>query len=95
MYFKSIYSNPLSNDLQQDKIFALEDMNDLRLDTEWRSPKGAIKIALKTIKRKYLGPQIDYFRKSVRSNELFFVIPISDIYDKEKLKIITDYIVSK
>ncbi|WP_117882572.1 PIG-L deacetylase family protein [Aureibaculum luteum] len=95
LYFKSIYSNPLSNELQQDKIFALEDMNDLRLDTEWRSPKGAIKIALKTIKRKYLGPQIDYFRKSVRSNELFFVMPISDIYDKEKLKIITDYIVSK
>ncbi len=88
-YFKSIYSNHLPESLQKDKFFALEAMNDLRLDTEWRDPKGAIIIALKTIKRKYLGPDIDYFRRAVRENELFFVIPYIDIYDNEKLNHIT------
>ncbi|MDY7394015.1 PIG-L family deacetylase [Aureibaculum sp. 2210JD6-5] len=93
LYFTNIYSNSLSTSLQKDKLFALEAMNDLRLDTEWREPKGAIQIALKTIKRKLLGPNIDYYRRAVRANELFFVIPIKDIYDKEKLKIISDKII--
>jgi len=90
LYFTSIYSNAVSASLQQDKFFALEAMNDLRLDTEWQSIKGSIKIALKNIKRKFLGPQIDYYRRAVRANELFFIIPVSDIYNNEKLKKITE-----
>ena len=42
-YFDGIYSYNLTIDKQKDKVFALEAMNDLRLDTEWRSSKGAIK----------------------------------------------------
>jgi len=85
IYFDSIYSHTLSIDNQKDKIFALEAMNDLRLDTEWRFSKGAIKLAIRNIKRDILGKENSYYRRAVRSNELFFVIEISNIYNEEKL----------
>ena len=84
IYFENIYSHPLTIDNQNDKIFALEAMNDLRLDTEWRFSGGAIKITLKKIKRDILGIENNYYKRSVRSNELFFVTEISNIYDDEK-----------
>lgn len=95
LYFKNIYSFPLSKKLQQEKILALDAMNDLRLDTDYLKTKSAFIYALKIFKRNTVGPQIDYFRRSVRSNELFFEIPISDLYDTNKLKIISDDILPK
>ncbi len=51
LYFDSIYSHSLSINKQKDKLFALEGMHDLRLDTEWRFSKAAVKLAWKQIKR--------------------------------------------
>ncbi|MBJ2172630.1 PIG-L family deacetylase [Aureibaculum sp. A20] len=78
-YFESIYSLPMPLSLQKEKIFALDAMNDIRLDTDYLDSKKAFVYALKILKRNTIGPQNDYFRRSVRSNELFFVIPINKI----------------
>lgn len=81
-YFDSIYSHPLSLRKQKDKVLVLESMNDLRPDTEWRFFKGSIKQVIRVIKRNLLG-DYSYYRRAVRSNELFFVINIKNIYDRE------------
>lgn len=83
LYFNSIYSIPLSTTIQNDKMFALEAMNDLRLDTEWLNAKGSAKITSEIFLRKILAKDKDYFRRAVRSNELFFVVDINKIYDKD------------
>lgn len=83
LYFKSIFSFPLSKKTQQEKILALDAMNDLRLDTEYLNTKSTFIHALKVLKRHTVGPEIDYFRRAVRANELFFVIPVTDLYDDE------------
>ena len=75
-YFDGIYSHNLTMDEQKDKIFAFEAMNDLRLDTEWRYSKGAIRLALRNIRKDILGRNNSYYRRAVRSNELFFVVNI-------------------
>lgn len=82
IYFESIFSFPLDEKMQNDKLFALEAMNDLRPDTEWRFANKAIKNALMNAKTEILGGDNSYFRRAIRSNELFFVIPIEKIYDE-------------
>ena len=77
LYFKSLYSNPLTISQQKDKIFALESMNDLRLNSNWRNTYGLTKIYTKTLIKDVLGIQDSYYRKSVRANELFFTLPIN------------------
>jgi len=84
-YFDGVYSYNLTIDKQKDKIFALEAMNDLRLDTEWRTSRGAIKEARRNIRRDILGRSNSYYRRAVRSNELFFVINIDNIYNQKIL----------
>jgi len=86
IYFDSIYSHPLSSNKQKDKLFALEAMHDLRLDTEWRFSKGAIKLAWKQIRRDIMGRENSYYKRSVRSNELFFVVKINNIYNNNILE---------
>jgi len=78
LYFNSVFSNSLTKSQQQDKIFALEAMNDLRLGSQWRKTIGLSKITAKTITKEILGIQDSYYRKSVRSNELFFTLPINE-----------------
>ncbi len=85
IYFESIYSHSLSSDKQKDKLFALEAMHDLRLDTEWRFPGFPIKLAQEVIETRIMGKNKSYFKRSVRSNELFFVVKISNIYNKDIL----------
>ncbi|PHS71590.1 MAG: N-acetylglucosaminylphosphatidylinositol deacetylase [Methylophaga sp.] len=85
IYFDSIKSHTLSITNQQDKIFALEAMHDLRPDTEWRSSKGAIKNVFANIKRDIRGNGNSYYKRAIRSNELFFTVNIANIYDQEKL----------
>ncbi len=82
IYFKSIYSHILSTERQREKIFSLEAMNDLRPDTSWRFSEAALKMAFTSIKRDIIGINVSYYRRAVRNNELFFVVPINDIYDK-------------
>lgn len=86
IYFDSIYSHPLFSDKQKDKLFALEAMHDLRLDTEWRFPKATIKLAWDQIRRDIKGWENSYFKRSVRSNELFFIVKIHNIYNDKILK---------
>ena len=80
LYFRRIYSHPLSPRDQSDKMLALDAMNDLRPDTEWRMEHIAI---LRAARRKWLeimyGEGQYYFRRAIRSNELFFVVHVSDI----------------
>ena len=90
LYFNGIFSNSLSVEKQHEKIFALEAMNDLRPDTEWRYPMGSIKLAGTTLARKILGKDKDYFRRAIRSNELFFVVRIHDIYNQSVFKKLTE-----
>ncbi len=83
LYFHGIYSHPLSIEKQNDKLFALEAMNDLRFDTEWRSTKEIIKKAIRVSRMNILGKNESYFRRAVRANELFYVVKIEDIYNNE------------
>ncbi len=82
-YFESIYSHHLSADHQKDKILALEAMNDLRLDTEWTKSNGAFQTAFDNVERDVLGQENSYYKRAVRSNELFFVTEISSLYNEE------------
>ena len=86
IYYDRIYSHPLSSDKQKDKLFALEAMHDLRPDTTWRFSKAALKMALEQIERDVSGRENSYYKGSVRSNELFFVIDIKNIYSEDILK---------
>ena len=88
VYFEGIYSHTLSPDKQKDKLLALEAMNDLRPDTEWRFIGGALKQVFQNVKHYVLGTGNSYFRRAVRSNELFFVVDISSIYDEKILKLL-------
>ena len=85
IYFDSIYSHPLSFNKQKDKVFALEAMNDLRLDTEWRFVKSNVKMLLRMIKQNIMGEENSYYKRSIRHNELFIVVKISSIYEKNIL----------
>ena len=88
LYFTKIYSHPLTCEMQSSKILALDAMNDLRPDTEWRFFDVAIKRAIRIKGKKILHRDESYFRRAVRSNELFFVIEVKDIYDELKLGLI-------
>jgi len=83
LYFDSIYSFRLPQ--PKDKIFALEAMNDLRLDTSWLNISGAFKIFTKTLSNKLILKDKTYFRRAVRANELFLVVNFSSLYNTETL----------
>ena len=83
IYFESLMSNTLDPPLQRDKLFALEAMHDLRPDTEWRFGFKAIKNALKTAKTEFLNGNNTYFDLAVRNNELFFLVPVKQIYNED------------
>jgi len=80
IYFKGVYSCSLPASMQGDKVLALESMNDLRPDTEWRFSENALSNSIDRIKTEVTGKENSYFKRAVRSNELFFVVPIQDIY---------------
>ena len=83
LYFDSIYSFKLPQ--PKEKIFALEAMHDLRLDTSWLNISGALKIFWKTLGNKLLLRDQTYFRRAVRENELFLVVNFSSLYNAETL----------
>ena len=80
LYFRRMYSHPLSASEQSDKMLALDAMNDLRPDTEWRSELIAtVRAARRAIEEFNHGEGQYYFRRAVRSNELFYVLDVADI----------------
>lgn len=86
IYFKSLYSFPLNFEQQRDKVLALDAMNDLRMDTEWIKWESLFLESMKTLNRQIFAKEKSYFRRAVRSNELFFVIPVEDIYNSDKME---------
>lgn len=84
--FGSLYSHPLTAEDRRNKLFALEAMHDLRLDTKWLTPKGAFTVFRKSLKKGLFGYDKSYFRMAVRDNELFFVLPVKMIYDDAVVK---------
>lgn len=74
IYFDRLCSFPLSEKLQSDKALALDAMNDLRPDTQHRNTKASWLQTKQNFYDKLYLKESDYFRRSVRSNELFFVI---------------------
>ncbi len=89
LYFSSIYSHALSPDKQKDKMFSLEAMNDLRLNTDRKFSKEATMAAFKAPFKDALGYDDSYYRRAVRRNELFFVVELKDVRDEEKLAWLT------
>jgi LmbE family N-acetylglucosaminyl deacetylase len=68
---EKIYSHPVSTVLQRRKLFALESMHDLR-----PSPDEQDTCDLPGVKRRPdypRSPDVDYFRRGPRSEEVFFV----------------------
>lgn len=74
IYFDQLLSFSLSKKLQSDKAMALDAMNDLRPETQYRSTIESWQQTKKNFWDKLYLKESDYFRRSVRSNELFFVI---------------------
>ncbi len=85
-YFSSIYSNPLSEMEQMEKVLALDAMNDLRPNTEWRFWDKLLKLSYDNFKVTLKGQQNSYFKRAIRSNELFFIIPIKELYEENTLE---------
>jgi len=85
IYFNSLYVYPLLENRQKDKIFALESMNDLRPDTEWRFVRGALKQLNRNIRTLWKGNK-SYYRRAIHNGELFFVIDLKEIYNTSVLK---------
>jgi len=84
LYFDSIYSF-LTADFKE-KIFALDAMNDLRIDTSWLSTKEAFDVVKKSFLRNILLRDQTYFRRAIRENELFLVINFSSLYQEKILE---------
>lgn len=82
-HFDSIFSYSLDEDLQKDKFFAIENMHDLRDSLLPLSLKRSYKHFTKMLIKKFYVKDKGYFRRSVRSNELFFVINHTTNSDKE------------
>ena len=74
---EGVYSHAVPPELQMRKLFALESMHDLRL-----SPTEQATCDLPEIKRRDdypRVPSVDYFRRGVRSEELFFVYSLTGV----------------
>ncbi len=88
LFFNSVYSHTLSIEKQKNKILVLDSMNDLRPGLEWRTTEGALKLTLFNLNRDFYGKENSYYKKAIRSNELFFLVKVSDLYDEKKLNMI-------
>ena len=73
-YFDSIYSFELDISLQNDKFFALEAIHDLRDSLVFISINKAYKQFNRMFKRVLSGKDKSYYKRAVRSNELFFIV---------------------
>jgi len=88
LFFDSVYSHTLPLEKQRDKVLVLDSMNDLRPGPEWRTTKGAFKLAFFNLNRDIFGRENSYYKKAIRSNELFFLVKVSNLYDEKKLNLI-------
>lgn len=83
IYFDKIYSHPLNASEQKDKILAFDAMNDLRPNTEYRFYKRLFADGFTRLRERFFSVEKDYFNRYIRSNELFFVVDIKNLYSEE------------
>ncbi|HFC8518220.1 PIG-L deacetylase family protein [Neisseria weaveri] len=89
-YFKSIYSHPLSADDVKDKLLALDAMNDIRPNTDgYSSWRVMLFRGLNGLRHAVFNFERDLINRFTRSNELFYVVPVSEIYQDEIYQKIT------
>ncbi len=92
IYLDGLHSERLNENRQAEKALAIEAISDLRPDTEWRFWKPTFSHFLHITRVALVGYDNTYYKRSVRSNELFFVLDIDHIYDKERwMTILGDY----
>jgi LmbE family N-acetylglucosaminyl deacetylase len=68
---QKIYSHPTAHALQIRKLFALESMHDLRLSPDEQTTCSSPNVAHRPDYPRI--PEVDYFRRAPRANELFFL----------------------
>ena len=71
--FKDIYSHQLSKEKQIYKFYALETMHDLRGLLINLGFARAFKLSFKSLRRFINGKEKSYYRRSVKTNEIFYV----------------------
>lgn len=71
--FDKIYSHQLSKEKQIYKYYALESMHDLRDSTIQIGFKKAFSFAFRQLRRYINGKEKSYYRRSVRTNEIFYI----------------------
>jgi hypothetical protein len=79
--FDGLLSIPLNIAQQQRKRVALDAMNDLRPGFPSASPANALRQLLRTLRIALSADDQSYFRRAVRSNELFFEVRASSLYE--------------
>lgn len=83
-YFESIYSHPLCRDTMRSKFLALDAMNDIRPNADcylkWQT---MLFRGLNALRHQIFHIDKDLINRFVRSNELFYVVPVSRLYDDE------------
>ncbi len=77
--FESLYSKPLAPEVQSEKYFALEAMHDLRSSTvddeaPWERVRSGLTKAYEAMFK--MSEPGSYYRRAVKANELFFVVPL-------------------
>ncbi len=75
---QGVYSHPVSEQLQVRKLYALESMHDLRLSPDEQKPCNVPRLIVRPDYPR--SPEVDYFRRGPRANELFYV------YDRDGVK---------
>lgn len=70
---EGVYSHALAPEVQRRKLFALESMHDLRLSPAEQAACGTPAAALTRREDYPRTPEVDYFRRAPRPQELFFV----------------------
>lgn len=86
IYCEGFFSFPLGEEEQLNKIFAFDGMNDLRSTTSYRLWNRLLANGFTRLREKYLSIEKDYFNRYVRSNELFFRLPVKELVNKEENK---------
>jgi hypothetical protein len=64
-------AHPVSEQMQIRKLYALESMHDLRLSPDEQKPCNVPRLIVRPDYPR--SPEVDYFRRGPRANELFYV----------------------
>lgn len=84
LYFHSIYSHPVDKKTQNRKLLALDAMNDIRPNARnYMDWKYVLRKGLSLLYHDLTSIRADLISRFVRSNEFFYVVPISDVHNQE------------